>query len=160
MAFHWCADDGPTKNAGLVASWFLRGSGPVLLRNPILLWFFRGESGPPVLPSGSTHDMPHTGTACVNNIITARISMLPCLPFILISLSLGSSVCLSFCHFLSYLSLLSLLHFISPLPPFFLYTTFSLSSVLFLLFFLPSLISDVSLLSFFLSPHSPPLPSV
>ena len=29
-----------------------------------------GGSGPPVLPSGSAHDMPHTGTACVNNIVT------------------------------------------------------------------------------------------
>ena len=27
-------------------------------------------SGPPVLPSGSALDMPHTGTACVNNIGT------------------------------------------------------------------------------------------
>ena len=29
-----------------------------------------GGSGPPVLPSGSAHDMPHIGTACVNNIVT------------------------------------------------------------------------------------------
>ena len=41
MAFHWHADDGQTLNAGLVALWFLRGSGPVLLRNPIFLWFSR-----------------------------------------------------------------------------------------------------------------------
>ena len=25
---------------------------------------------PPVLPSGSAHDMPHTETACVNNIVS------------------------------------------------------------------------------------------
>ena len=36
MAFRWRADGGPTLNAGLVALWFFRGSGPVLLRNPIL----------------------------------------------------------------------------------------------------------------------------
>ena len=41
MAFLWRADDGPTLNAGLVALWFLRGPGPVLLRNPIFLWFNR-----------------------------------------------------------------------------------------------------------------------
>ena len=35
MAFRWCANDGPTFNAGLVALCFFRGSGPVLLRNPI-----------------------------------------------------------------------------------------------------------------------------
>ena len=32
MSFHWRADDGLTLNA----AWFFRGSGPVLLRNPIL----------------------------------------------------------------------------------------------------------------------------
>ena len=49
MAFRWRADDGPTLNAGLVALWYFRGSGPVLLRNPIFLWFSRGaEVGPPV----------------------------------------------------------------------------------------------------------------
>ena len=37
MAFCWRADDGPTLNAGLVALWFYRGSGSVLLRNPIFL---------------------------------------------------------------------------------------------------------------------------
>ena len=40
MAFHYRADDGPTLNAGLVALWVVRESGPVLLRNPIFLWFF------------------------------------------------------------------------------------------------------------------------
>ena len=42
MVFRWCAEDGPTLNAGLVALRFYRGSGPVLLENPIFLWFFRG----------------------------------------------------------------------------------------------------------------------
>ena len=33
-----------------------QGSGPVLQRNPIFLWFFRGRGpGPPVSPSGSAH---------------------------------------------------------------------------------------------------------
>ena len=47
MAFRWRADDGPTLNAGLMAA-FYRGSGPVLLENPIFLRFFRG--GPDPLP--------------------------------------------------------------------------------------------------------------
>ena len=34
MALCWRADDGPTLDARLVALYFLRGSGPVLLRNP------------------------------------------------------------------------------------------------------------------------------
>ena len=42
MAFHWCADDGRTWDAGLVAMWIFRGSGPVLLRNPILCDFSGG----------------------------------------------------------------------------------------------------------------------
>ena len=37
MAFRWRAVDGPSLNAGLVALWFFRGSGPVLQRNPIFL---------------------------------------------------------------------------------------------------------------------------
>ena len=39
IAFRWRADDGPTLNADLVALWFFRGSGPVLVRNPICLRF-------------------------------------------------------------------------------------------------------------------------
>ena len=39
-----------TLNAGLEAMWFFRGSGPVLLRNPIFLWFFRGFCPPPPPP--------------------------------------------------------------------------------------------------------------
>ena len=51
MAFRWRVDDGPTLNAGLVALWFFKGSGPVLLRDPLFLRFFRGRgSGPPVPP--------------------------------------------------------------------------------------------------------------
>ena len=41
------ADDGPTLNAGLVALYFFRGSGPVLLRNPIFFIFFSGGEGGP-----------------------------------------------------------------------------------------------------------------
>ena len=39
VAFRWRADGGPTLNAGLVALWFYRGSGPVLLRNSIFCDF-------------------------------------------------------------------------------------------------------------------------
>ena len=42
MAFRWGADGGPTLNA---SRWFLGKFGPVLLRNPIVLWFFRGDGG-------------------------------------------------------------------------------------------------------------------
>ena len=38
--------DGPTLNAGLVALWFLRGSGPVLLRYPIFYNFPEGVGTP------------------------------------------------------------------------------------------------------------------
>ena len=37
MAIRWRADDGQTLNAGSAASFFYRGSGPELLRNPICL---------------------------------------------------------------------------------------------------------------------------
>ena len=40
-------NDGPTLNAGLVALWIFRESGPVLLRNPSFCDFFRGERGGP-----------------------------------------------------------------------------------------------------------------
>ena len=44
MVFCWRADDGPTLNAGLVALWFFRGSGPVLLRSPIYIFVnFQGR---------------------------------------------------------------------------------------------------------------------
>ena len=36
----------PNMDADWEALWFFRGSGPVVLRNPILLWFFRGGGGP------------------------------------------------------------------------------------------------------------------
>ena len=37
MAIRWWADGGPTLNAGLYTLEFYRGSGPILLRNPIFL---------------------------------------------------------------------------------------------------------------------------
>ena len=58
MAVRWWADDGPTLNAGLVALFYLRVSGPVLLITPIVCDFsggWDGVSGPPVLSSGSAH---------------------------------------------------------------------------------------------------------
>ena len=51
MKFRWNADDGPTLNAGYIDLWLLRGSGPVLLRDPIFLWFLGGRS--PFPPYGS-----------------------------------------------------------------------------------------------------------
>ena len=50
MAFSWRADDRPTLNAGLVALRCFRGSGPVLLRNPIYLGIFQWGPGPPPPP--------------------------------------------------------------------------------------------------------------
>ena len=53
MAFCWRAKAGPTLSVGLVALYFFRGSGPVLLGNPIFLRIFRGGGGgsrPPVPP--------------------------------------------------------------------------------------------------------------
>ena len=55
MAFCWRAHLSPKLNAGLVALWFFRGSGPVLLENPIFFVIFSrvgggGGFGPPVLP--------------------------------------------------------------------------------------------------------------
>ena len=50
MVFGWRADDGPTLNAGFVALWFFRGSGPVLLRNPIFCDFSGGWGGGGVDP--------------------------------------------------------------------------------------------------------------
>ena len=58
MVFHGRVNDSPKLNAGLVALWFVRGSGPVLQRNPITLWFFR--MGPdPLPPSWSAHAGGH-----------------------------------------------------------------------------------------------------
>ena len=65
MGHHWPASEtpfkwrfaggplmAPTLNAGLVALWFFRGSGQVLLRNPIFcdLSWGGGGSGPPPPP--------------------------------------------------------------------------------------------------------------
>ena len=56
-----------------------QGIGTSFAKKPYIFVIFRGGggggggggvSGPPVLHSGSAHDMPHTGTACVNNIVT------------------------------------------------------------------------------------------
>ena len=33
----------PARHIGFAALWFFRGSGPVLLRNPIFLWLFSGD---------------------------------------------------------------------------------------------------------------------
>ena len=41
-----------------------------IAKKPYIFVIFQGGVEPPVLPSGSAHDMPHTGTACVNNIVT------------------------------------------------------------------------------------------
>ena len=50
-----------------------QGIGTSFAKKPYIFVIFRGVGGgggPPVLHSGSAHDMPHTGTACVNNIVT------------------------------------------------------------------------------------------
>ena len=44
--FRWRNDDSPILNAGLVALYFFRRSGAVLLRNPVALWFFCGGLDP------------------------------------------------------------------------------------------------------------------
>ena len=53
MAFRRRADDGPTLNAGLVALQFFRGSGRVLLGNPIVCDFQEGQDR--LSPSESAH---------------------------------------------------------------------------------------------------------
>ena len=50
MAFRWCADDGLTMNAGLVALWLFRGSGLVLIRT-LYYCDFSGGVGPDPLSS-------------------------------------------------------------------------------------------------------------
>ena len=55
MAFRWRADVGLTLNGSFV---IFRGSGPVLLRKPIFLYFVIFQRGPyslPPPPSGSAH---------------------------------------------------------------------------------------------------------
>ena len=49
-------DDCPTLNAGLVALCFVRGSGLVLLRNPIFFVIFQGGGG------GGVRDFPSCGS--------------------------------------------------------------------------------------------------
>ena len=48
MAFRWLADFGPTLNADFVALRVLVDSEPVLLRNPIVLWFPMGPHTSPL----------------------------------------------------------------------------------------------------------------
>ena len=56
MAFHWRAYNGPKLNAGLVALWFFRGSGPVFLRKNLYFCYFSGVGGlDPLYPSGFAH---------------------------------------------------------------------------------------------------------
>ena len=57
MAFRCPTDCGPTLNADFVALRDLVGSKPVLLRNPIVLWF---PMGPHPSPSGSVHECTAT----------------------------------------------------------------------------------------------------
>ena len=48
-----------------------QGIGTSFAKKPYIFVIFQGEGvQTPVLPSGSAHDMPHIGTACVNNIGT------------------------------------------------------------------------------------------
>ena len=61
--FHRRGDDGPTLIADLVALCVFRGSGPVLLRNPIFCDFREMGSGPPAHPSGSAHVLVHIAYA-------------------------------------------------------------------------------------------------
>ena len=56
MAFRCQADGGPTLNAGLVAAIF-RGSGPVLLENPIFCDFSEGGVRTPFTPPLDPHMM-------------------------------------------------------------------------------------------------------
>ena len=63
MAFRWRTGGGPTLNACLQSLRFYRGSGPILLRNPIFFLFFRG-GGPDPLPPPPPLD-PHMKLHCV-----------------------------------------------------------------------------------------------
>ena len=53
-----------------------QGIGISFAKKPYIFVIFKcvcgggGGGGHPVLPSGSAHDMPHIGSACVNNIVT------------------------------------------------------------------------------------------
>ena len=70
MAFRWHAHVDPTLNAGLVA----RGSGQVLLRNPIFCDFSGGEGGirTPCPPSGSA-DAHHP---CINKCFDSSVGFI------------------------------------------------------------------------------------
>ena len=48
-----------------------QGIGTSFAKKPYIFVIFQGEGvRTTVLPSGSAHDMPRIGTACVNNIVT------------------------------------------------------------------------------------------
>ena len=57
MAFPWRTVGGLTLNADLAALWFVRGSWPVLLRNPIYFVIFQAGPDPLPPPSGSAHGL-------------------------------------------------------------------------------------------------------
>ena len=65
MAFRWPADCGPTLNADFVALRVLVSSEPVLLRNPIVLWF---PMGPHPSPFGSAHECTATLFTLIDDI--------------------------------------------------------------------------------------------
>ena len=71
MALRWRADDGPTLNADLVALWYFRGSGSVLLRNPI-----REHSGRVFDSSLSGRGVEHQQRHCVVSLSKTHLSML------------------------------------------------------------------------------------
>ena len=71
-AFRWRADVDPTLNAGLVALWFYRRSGPVMIRNPIFLCFFKG--GPDPLPPPPPLD-PHMLFLCLSWCFTSQSTL-------------------------------------------------------------------------------------
>ena len=61
----WCANDGLTLNAGLVALWFFKGSRPVCLDTLYFCDFSEGGSWPQVHPSGSAHDPDQVRQNCL-----------------------------------------------------------------------------------------------
>ena len=80
MVFRWRADDCPTLNAGLVSLRFFRESRPVLLRNPIFWWLFRGvwtpcpPHPPPLWRVTTSERTPAAATGWFNYILLAKPS--------------------------------------------------------------------------------------
>ena len=68
--------DGPILNASL---WFFWGSGPVLLGNPIVLWFFMGEgvggvwTTVPWSAHAYTHGLARAFTACLLKVVDIQV---------------------------------------------------------------------------------------